>query len=55
MEALLERCLGRAQQDPAGDETWTEALAALALGRGPGPEAAANMMLERLAPAAAQV
>jgi spore maturation protein CgeB len=53
MEALLERCLGRAREDPAG-QPGADDLAALAQGRGMAPEAATLMMLQRLAPTAAQ-
>jgi spore maturation protein CgeB len=53
MEALLERCLGAAARDSQADgleQPAQAALAALNLGRGAGPEAAAQLMLNRLAP-----
>ncbi len=50
MEALLERCLGAAARDSQADALEQPALAALAQGRGLGPQAAARLMLERLAP-----
>jgi len=49
MEALLERCLGPAARDAQEDTADIPDLAALAQGRGPGPGAAAQLMLKRLA------
>ncbi len=54
METLLEACLGPARQDRPGDQA-ADGGEALAQGLGPGPQAAAEMMLTNLAPAGAGV
>ncbi|MBI5521330.1 MAG: glycosyltransferase [Desulfarculus sp.] len=50
MEALLTRCLGPAAPVEMDGAAQAAGLAALAQGRGAGPQTAAQWMLERLAP-----